>query len=99
MLASKNKSDDGNISRRCQTANLSAKFATRNCRRLEETRLGCAITCAWWGVSTRSCQRRAGHCHSVPCVAANTPPSTYRTNAMNGMCRDTRIPLPVVMQL
>jgi len=79
---------------RCQTA----KFATRNCRRLEETRRGCTITCAWWGVSTRSC--RGGRATATTaCRAANTPHSTYRTKAANGMHRYTRIPLPVVMQL
>ena len=65
-----------------------AKFATRNCRRLEETRRGCAITCARWGVSTRSGGRAAA---ATACRAANTPPSTYRTNAANGMRRYTRM--------
>jgi len=59
---------------------------------------GCAITSARWGVSTRSCSggRTAA---ATACHAANTPPTTYRMNAANGMRRYTRIPLPVVMQL
>ena len=67
-----------------------AKFATRNCRRLEETRRGCAITCTRWGVSTRCGGGRVAA--AAACRAANTPPSTCRMNAANGMRRYTRIP-------
>jgi len=50
------------------------------------------------GVSTRSCSGWQAAA-ATACRAANTPPSTYRTNAANGMRRYTCIPLPVVMQL
>jgi len=52
---------------------------------------GCAITCARWGVSTRSCRGERAAAVTA-CRAANTPPaSTYRTNAANGMRRYTRM--------
>ena len=99
MSARKNKSDDGNISRRCQTANLmqNLRQGTADGWRKHDGDAHCAITCARWGVSTRSCS--GGLAAATACRAANTPPSTYRTNAANGMRRYTRIPLQVVMQL
>jgi len=53
---------------------------------------------ARWGVSTRSCSGGQAAA-ATACRAAITPPSTYRTNAANGMRRYTRIPLRVLMQL
>jgi len=95
MLARKNKSDDGNISRRCQTANLmqNLRQGTADGWRKHDGDAHCAITCARWGVSTRSC--RGGQA-ATACRAANTPP---RTNAANGMRRYTRMHPATVMQL
>jgi len=92
MSARKNKSDDGNISRRCQTANLmqNLRQGTADGWRKHDGDAHCAITCARWGVSTRSCS--GGLAAATACRAANTPPaSTYRTNAANGMRCYTRM--------
>jgi len=93
MLARKNKSDDGNISRRCQTANLTQNLrqGTADGWRKHDGDAHCAITCTPWGVSTSSC-RDGQAAAATACRAANTPPaSTYRTNAENGMRHYTRM--------
>jgi len=82
MSARKNKSDDGNISRICRTANL-----------MQNLRQG---TADGWRKRDGGAQ---SHAHgwvlahaATACRAANTPPSTCRMNAANGMRRYTRIP-------
>jgi len=92
MLARKNKSDDGNISRRCQTANLmqNLRQGTADGWRKQD---GGAQLQAHGGVLAHAVAA-AGRppAAATACRAANTPPAnTYRTIAANGMRRYTRM--------